>query len=209
MIKVKEMPYSEKYAKVIDQLKFEETHLFPYVQKNLGDQAVDNLKRILQEVSKPIQEDSSFEQKYKTAYSNWVLRGGITFNFIRSKLDEGGMERFIRANVDALKRKNAGFALSLLGLIRFFSPGTAFSMTAKNMAYQLQWLGSYAVPEMSRSRLTLDIPHCDILDYPNSEDVCLIGCQKSYPMWVAEQFKIKMQFNRQGKSCKMTLNPLK
>ena len=114
-----------------------------------------------------------------------------------------------KANVDALKRKNAGFALSFLGLIRFFSPGTAFSMTAKNMAYQLQWLGSYAVPEMSRSRLTLDIPHCDILDYPNSEDVCLIGCQKSYPMWVAEQFKIKMQFNRQGKSCKMTLNPLK
>jgi len=209
MLKVKEMSYAEKYARAMDELKFEETHLVPFVQKNLGDQAVTDIKKNLQDVFTPIQDDASMEQKYKTAYRNWVLSGGVTFAFIRSRLGEEGIERFIQANVDALKRKNTGIALYLLKVIRFFAPGTAFSMTTKNMVYQLQWLGSGSEPQMSKSRLTLNIPHCEILDYPNHEDMCLIGCQKLYPMWVAEQFKVNMQYNRQDKSCVMTLTPLK
>jgi hypothetical protein len=209
MVKVKEMPYSEKYAKVMDTLKFEETHLYPYIQKSLGNQAAADLKKMIQNVSQPIREDAPFEEKYRTAYSNWVLSGCTSFKFIRTSLGDEGIERLIRADVDALKQENAGIALSILNIVRFFSPGTAFSMTVKNMVYQLQWLGEYEVPEMSKTSLVLNIPHCDILDYPNNEDVCQIGCQRIYPLWVAEQLKANMRFNRQGKSCKMTLTPIK
>ncbi|MBN1321220.1 MAG: hypothetical protein JXA87_10320 [Thermoleophilia bacterium] len=132
---------------------------------------------------------------------------GLVFNSVRERLGEEGLARFIRENVEALKRRNAGIALRFLGLIRAISPGTAFSMTAKKMAYQLQWLSPYSVPELSRSRLVLDLPRCKLLDYADSDDLCLIGCQQVYPMWVAEQFKVNMQFDRQGTSCKMLLAP--
>jgi hypothetical protein len=209
VIKMKEMPYSEKYAKVMDTLKFEETHLYPFARKSLGNQGADDLKQMIQNVSQPIREDASFEEKYRTAYSNWVLSGCTSFRFLRTSLGDEGVERLIRADVDALKKKSAGIGLSILNIIRFFSPRTAFSMTAKNMVYQLQWLGAYEVSEMSKTTLVLNIPHCDILDYPNSEDVCLIGCQRIYPLWVAEQLKADMRFNHQGKSCQMTLTPIK
>jgi hypothetical protein len=54
MVKVKEMPPSEKYAKVIDNMKFDETFILPFVQKQLGDQAVAEVKKTWQEGMKPI-----------------------------------------------------------------------------------------------------------------------------------------------------------
>jgi hypothetical protein len=36
MIKIKEMPYSEKFAKVMDKVKFDESFILPFVQKHLG-----------------------------------------------------------------------------------------------------------------------------------------------------------------------------
>jgi len=56
--------------------------------------------------------------------------------------------------------------------------------------------------------MVMTIPHCKILDYPNSEDVCLLGCQREYPQWMAEQLKVKLEFDRQGSSCTATVTPL-
>jgi hypothetical protein len=39
MVNIKEMPHGEKYAKVTDNMKFDETFILPFVQKHLGDQA--------------------------------------------------------------------------------------------------------------------------------------------------------------------------
>jgi len=209
MLKIKEMSYSEKYAKIMDSLKSETTSTFSFVQKSLGDQALVELKKLQQEVLKPVPEDASDKQKYEIAYGNWVLAGGVIFGFVRSKLGEEGIERHIRVSVDAWKRENASPAIYLLGLIRFFSPGTAFSMIVKNSAYQTQWLGTSTLSELSKSKAVVDIPHCPILDYPGGEDVCVIGCQKIFPTAFAEQFKVNMKFNRQGKSCVETLTPVK
>ena len=46
MVKAKEMPFSERYTKVIDNIKFDESFILPFVQKNLGDEAVNELKGI-------------------------------------------------------------------------------------------------------------------------------------------------------------------
>jgi len=205
---VKEMPYEEKYAQVIDNMKLDETFILTLVQKHLGDQAVAELKTIWQEGAKPIPEGASFEEKYEIAYSNWIWMAKSAYSFIRKQMGEEGIKEFERAEVEALKRKNAGPALFLLGLIRAFSPGSAFTMTIGKMVYHLQWLTPFSVSEMTRHRAVLNIPRCKVLDFPETEDLCLVGCQSSYPMWVAEQFKIKMEFERQGSSCTCTLTPL-
>jgi hypothetical protein len=76
------------------------------------------------------------------------------------------------------------------------------------MAYQLQWLSPFSVSELTKNRAVLNIPHCKILDFPETEDFCLVSCQRTYPMWVAEQFKVDMKFNKQGNSCTGILTPL-
>jgi hypothetical protein len=46
MVKVKEMPYEEKYRMVIDNLKYHATSIQPLVGKLFGDQAAAELKRM-------------------------------------------------------------------------------------------------------------------------------------------------------------------
>lgn len=208
MAKIKEMPYSEKYAKVIDSMKFDETFILPFVREQLGDQAAAKIKKTWQEGAKSIPETASFEEKYEIAYSNWIWLAKNTFSFIRKNMGEEGIKRFERAEVEALKRKNASPALLVLKLVRIFSPGTAFTMTSKQMGYQFQWLTPFTVPELTRHRTVFNIPRCKILDYPDTEDMCLLGCQSTYPMWVAEQFMVELKWNRQGNSCTGTLTPL-
>jgi hypothetical protein len=208
MVKVKEMPYSEKYAKVIDNMKFDESFILPFVQEHLGDKAVSELKGIWQKGFKPLPEGASFEEKYEVAYGNWIWLAKNIYLFVRKQMGEDGLKKFERAEVDALIKKNASPALFLLKFIRLFSPGTAFVMTSKQMGYQLQWLTPFTMPESSQNKAVLDIPRCKILDFPDTDDICLVGCQRTYPMWVTEQFKVDMKFNRQGKSCTSILTPL-
>jgi hypothetical protein len=208
MVKVKEMPYSEKYAKVIDNMKFDESFIFPFVQEHLGDKAVSELKGIWQKGFKPIPEGALFEEKYEVAYGNWIWLAKNIYLFVRKQMGEDGLKKFERAEVAALIKKNASPALLLLKLIRLFSPGTAFAMTSKQMGYQLQWLTPFTMPESTQNKAVLDIPRCKILDFPDTDDICLVGCQRTYPMWVAEQFKVDMKFNRQGNSCTSILTPL-
>jgi hypothetical protein len=208
MVKVKEMPYDEKYAKVTDYMKFEETFILPFVQKQLGDQAVAELTNTWQEWIKPIPKGVSFEEKYEIAYSNWIWLAKNAFSFIREQMGEDGIKKFERAEVEALIKKNASPALFLLKLIRLFSPGTAFAMTAKQMGYQLQVFTPFSVLELTRHKAVLDIPRCKILYFPGTEDICFVGCQSTYPMWMAEQFMVDMKCNRQGNTCTITLTPL-
>jgi len=208
MVKVKEMPYSEKYTIMLDNMKLGDTLIPSFVQKHLGNQAVVELQGIWREGVKPIPGDASFEEKYEIAYGNWIWRGKSTFSFIGKQMGEDGIEQFKRAQVEALKRKNAGPALFLLRLVRALSPGSAFKMTANQMTYRLQWITPFSVSELTRHRVVYDIPRCKILDFPDSEDLCVIGCQSIYPMWVAEQFMVRMTFERQGNSCTCTLTPL-
>jgi hypothetical protein len=209
MAKIKEMPYSEKYALVQKNIKFDEGYVPSFIQRHLGDEAVAELQNIWQEGIKPIPENASDEEKYEIAYGNWISIAKSVFKFIRERLGEDGIEKFKRAEVEALIRDNAGPALFMLKLVRAISPGTAFSMIAKQMSYQFQWITPYSVSELTRHRAVFDIPSCKILDFPDNDDLCFIGCQSIYPMWVAEQFKVDMKFDRQGNSCTCTLAPLR
>jgi len=208
MQEIKTMPYSEKYAIVLDKIKPDDVLVSPFIQKHLGEQALIELQKLWQEGVKPIPGDASDEVKYEIAYSNLMWQGKSNLKFIRMHLGEDGVEQYKLAQVEELKRKNASPALIILGLLRAVSPGFAFVMTAKKMAYQIQWLTPLSLVELTRNRAVFNIPRCKVIDFPDSEDLCLIDCQGAYPMWLAEQFKVRLKFERQGNSCTATLTHL-
>ena len=207
MVEVKEMPYSEKYAKVMDAIKHDD-FVGGFIEEHLGHQASAEYLSICESGIEPIPEEASPEEKYEIAYKNWMWISGTAFGFVRERMGEEGMEQLIRDDVARLKRENSSASLYLLAMIRVFSPSSAFDMVAKKSAYDLQYLTPYSVDELSRERARMTVPRCKILDYPNTEDVCLVGCQQVYPRWLAEQLKVKMAFDRQGNSCTLTVTPL-
>lgn len=208
MENIKVMTNSEKYKILLDYIVFIKKLTPAFVKKHLGIQAVSELEKIWQEGMKPIPEEASPEEKYEIAYGNWIWMGKSDFNFIRQHMGEVGIVQYEREEIEALKSENATLSLFLLNIIRTISPQTAFKMTAKEFAYQLQWISPFNVPEISNQKAVFEFSRCKILNYPETDDMCHIGCQSIFPNWVAEQFKVKMEFDRQGHSCTCTLAPL-
>ena len=207
MVEAKEMPYTEKYERVLGGLKHDE-YVPGFIEKRLDQAASEEYRQLCESGIQPIPEDASPEDKYEMAYRNWMWISGTAFSFIRERMGDRGIDQLLSVGVEALKRENAGPSLYLLKMIRAISPVRAFEMVAKQSAYEFQWLTPYSVDELNRERMVMTIPHCKILDYPNSEDVCLLGCQREYPQWMAEQLKVKLEFDRQGSSCTATVTPL-
>jgi hypothetical protein len=208
MVEVKEMPFDEKYSSILGYTKLLEDFVLPLVEKNLGVQKIAKLRKIWRNDEKAIPESASDEEKYETAYGNWLRKWASAYNFVSHNLGEKGIEEFKHEDAEALKRKNSSPALLLLKLVRAVSPKTAFRTLAKQMSYQLQVFTPFSVSELSGTKLVINAPHCKILDYPDSEAACLVGCQKIYPVWLRNQFKVNMTTNRQGKSCTVTLTPI-
>ena len=106
MASVKEMSYDEKYTKVQDAIKLEESFIPSFLQKCLSEKSVDQLRERWSEGIKLIPENASDEEKYEIAYSNWIWIGRNSFKFVREHLGEEGIEQFKRADVEALKKEN-------------------------------------------------------------------------------------------------------
>ena len=205
---VKAMPYSEKCDVVRDNTAFGERLAAAFIRTHLDDQASTELREAQQEGIRPIPEDASAEEQYETAYGNWIWTAKTNLEFIRERMGDAGITRFVDFEAEALKHKNASPSLLMLSVIRALSAKTAFNMTAKEFAYQLQWITPFSVSELNPDKAVFDIPRCKVLDYPETEDVCQVGCQRVYPKWVAEQFKVGMEFDLQGYGCKCTVTPL-
>jgi len=208
MIKVKEMPHSEKYVNVIESINTETVSVPSFLKNRKGEHAATEFKNNWQTGVETIPDGASYEEKYEIAYRNWIRGATYIFGFIRKELGEDGIEDFKRTEAEVLKKKNSGPAIVMLAFMRIFSKSLAFSMTARQMAYKLQWLSPYTISELTGQRLVFDIPSCKILDFPDSEDICHVGCQGMYPIWLADQFKVNMRAERQGNSCKLMITPI-
>ena len=106
MVKMKEMPSSEKYAIIMDNIN----HSFvpSFISKHLGEHAAIELQNIWREEFEAIPDDASFDEKYETAYRNWIWMAKNNLNFIRIKMGEEGKmgEKTSRACVRTKGRLN-------------------------------------------------------------------------------------------------------
>ena len=80
-------------------------------------------------------------------------------------------------------------------------------MTAKTIAYQTQVFTPLLVSELASKKLVMDIPHCKVLDHPNGEDFCKLGCQQISTIPLRDLFQVGIVMNRQGTSCSGVCEP--
>jgi hypothetical protein len=205
MVKIKEMPYKEKYAMVLSNMKIEGPGI-AFIERQMGNQAVIDLQKELQKGIKPIPENVSYQEKYETAVSNLAWMGGTKYNFVRSRMGEEGIDQTVRVDVRFLKTMTPRPVLVIMSLIRAISPSSAFTMITRQMAYKWQYGGPTSISELSRNRAVMEIKPCNMLNFPGGENLCMF-CQKETPPWLREQFNIEVKVNRQEKGCSFTLTP--
>ncbi len=207
VIKIKEMSPKEKYveaAKFIKHPSFKPA----FIEKYLGKEARAEYEKEDRKGLKSIPENASYQEKYEIILS-YIIWNGFSFDFVRQRMGEDGLNQFMRTDVDLLKKENATPALLLVKMIKAISPGLAFTMTAKHLAYQFTFFSTFTVSELSRSRMIMNTPHCKLLDYPGGEGYCSFACQKAMPLWFAEQFGVNFKPDRKDYSCTITVTPVK
>jgi hypothetical protein len=202
MVKIKEMPYAEKYAMVLSNMKIEGPGL-AFIEKQLGSQAVIELQKDFQKGIKPIPQNISDKEKYDIASSNLAWMGGTKYSFVQNRLGEDGINQCVRVDVGFLKTVTPRTAVILMSLIRTISPGAAFTMMTKQMAYKWQYGGPTTVSELTRNRAVMEVKPCNMLNFPGGESMCIF-CQRETPVWLREQFKIDTKVNRQENGCTFT-----
>lgn len=208
-MKVKEMPDNEKYAKILGYEEVLDTFFPPLGQKYLGKDGMTEVLKLWNEGIKPIPEDASMKDKYELAYANWIWRWSTAFEYFKKHTDQEGIEEFKRAAADTLKKKNSGLAVTILNIIRAISPGYAFTMIVKQMAYEFQVFSPFSISEMDSQKAVFHTPNCHVLDFKGAEYLCTIGCQIIFPTWIAELFRVNYKTDRKDSSCTITLTPLK
>ena len=108
MVEIKEMPYNEKYAAVLDGMKSEESYAIPFVKEKLSGEKAKELKESWEKQSEPIPEGASDQEKYEIAYRNWARNFESTYQLVSSSLGEEGVEELKQAAVETNIRNNAG-----------------------------------------------------------------------------------------------------
>jgi hypothetical protein len=206
MVKIKEMPYKEKYGMVLSNMKIEGPGM-AFIEKQLDKQAVLDLQKEFEKGTKPIPENASDKEKYEIAVSNFSWMGGTKYNFVKNRLGEEGLNQCFRVDVGFLKTITPSPALFFMNLMRAISPGAAFTMIIKQMAYKFQYGGPTSLSELTQHKAVMDVKPCNMLNFPGGENACIF-CQKETPIWLREQFKIETNINMQEKSCSFTFTPL-
>ena len=208
MVELKRMSSNEKFNRLLDTMEMEKEFIIPFVSMNLGRHALEDLHSMWSEGVNVIPVDATDIDRYEIAYGNWVRMAKNSYRFIRERMGDVGIKQFERAHIDALKKQNAGVSMALLKIVRSVSPGTAFTFMARQILYEIQWFTPFSLIELSPDMARIDIEKCKILDFPDTDDLCLIGCQRSYPKWVANQLGVVMKYNRQNAGCICTLTPM-
>jgi hypothetical protein len=207
MILVKEMPYHEKYAAVIKNIELYKNIMPQFVAVHLGEDAVDELLEAWQKGIERIPIKATPEEEYAIAYNNWIWMAKTNFRYVRQHLGEEGVRKLEQTQLHAMIQSSKGWPLVMLNLVRLVSPDSAFKMLSDQMSYDLQWLTPYVVTEASPRKLVIEIDRCKILEYDDTEDVCL-ACRQVYPSWVVNEFMADMRFERTGYHCTCIIRPL-
>ena len=209
MVETKQMPFHEKHKMVLDYHKGLELEVLPLVKDRLGERQVEEIKRIWQEEVKPIPKNASSEEKYDIAFDNWLTNWGTAHRFIIENLGEEGLEKFKESAVEFINSTIPLPAVRTLKIMKKIIPGASFKMIAEKIAYQTQVFTPFSVSELTDKKLVMDIPKCKVLDHPNGEDFCKLGCQQISTIPLRDLFQADIVMNRKGASCKGVCTPLK
>ena len=208
MIAIKEMTYSEKLESITSYIKLTEDFALQLVRKELGRAKADELLSKWKNDSQPVPRDGSDKEKYEVAYKNFMRNWVSANNLMEKYQGEDGGSKFMKAAISAYKQKHAGSARTLR-IVGGISSKAAFKSLASRLAYDLQVFSPLLISEIGDSRMVVEAAPCKILETQVGNDFCRMACRNIIPVWLEEQFNVKMTQERKDESCSIMFEPFK
>jgi hypothetical protein len=82
-------------------------------------------------------------------------------------------------------------------------------MKAEQLLYEMQWMTPLELTVISRRGLQAKISPCKMLGTPGMQrQGCEVNCYSILSSVAADDFRIRLDFQRQGDGCRISLSPL-
>jgi hypothetical protein len=202
MKQLRPMPNREKYQHAFGMVNMYQKRVLPFVEERLGYEARHELNSVWQAAIMPIHKDDPDDQKYESAYSNWLWMARCSHDFLADLLDRKGVADYKRLLLHFYKRQYDNPDVPIYRLFR------NHAALARAWAYEMQWMTPIELTDHSRTQTTCTVHNCKILQTAGTERICRVDCRNVGITLVRKGYHSKRVDTVADHGCTITLTPL-
>jgi len=204
MAEVVQVSFDEQYVMARDAEERARHVAIPFIAQHMGDQAIKAIERKWDDGLQVIPRGAAPGQEYEVAYSNWIWILKTTYDLVRQRMDEEGVQMFEEAQAESLRNGKSSLGLSLK-VMRKFARGTVFKRVAKDAVRSLGWLTPFEIVEMTSDKAVFETRNCKVLEQDGAEDICNHTCRAMCLAQFSRVCDVTMAVERQGTGCTHTV----
>ncbi len=202
MYSTKPMPDREKYQHAFGMVRLYQKHILPFVEERLGFAAANELSSVWQAAIMPIREVSPDQNKYDSAYSNWLWMARCSHDFLADLLKSDEVVEYKRLLLQLYKRLQDNPDLAIY---RMFGNYTAL---ARAWVYEMQWMTPVESTNESNAQFTCVVQDCKILQTSATVRICRVDCRNVGTVLARKVYHLKRVTAPAEQGCTITLTPL-
>ncbi|HEX9091633.1 MAG TPA: hypothetical protein VF831_09100, partial [Anaerolineales bacterium] len=177
-------------------------NVLPFVESHLGFSEMHNLRSVWQAAIIPIHEADSDEDKYESAYSNWLWMARCSHDTLADLLSSTEVLEYKRLLLHLYEQQGNNPYLTILRLLR---PPIQL---AKPLLYEMQWLTPLEITRSDKAGVTCAVRDCKILRTAGTMRVCRVDCQQIGREYARKVYQLKRVTVQSDHSCEISLTPL-
>jgi hypothetical protein len=199
------MPLQEKLKNIQQYEKNIKSYTLRLVKNELGNEKQEELRSIWQKNSKSVSVEGGDEEKYETAYGNYLQTYISARKFMEKHQGDKGVEKFNQAAISSMKKTGATPSNVLAKTVMPIRRKASFQTIARELAYRLQVFSPFSVDQLDEDQMVVTLTPCKIAS--SNLEFCNYACQSVIRVWLESQFGLNMVSTQEGSNCTIQFKP--
>ncbi|MFZ0533558.1 MAG: hypothetical protein WAM09_10280 [Anaerolineales bacterium] len=202
MNRVKPMPDREKFQHAFDMVRLYQKRVIPFVEEQLGYAAMHELSSVWQAAMMPTREDDSDQEKYKSAYNNWLWMARCSHDYLADLLKQDEVAEYKRLLLQLYKRQQGNPDLAIYRMLK--------NQTAlvKAWLYEMQWMTPIELTSSSDAQFICVVHDCKILQTAGTIRICRVDCRNVGTALARTVYHLNRVTTPTNHGCTISLTPL-
>jgi len=199
------MPLQEKLNNIQQYEKNIKSYTLRLVKNELGKEKQEELRSIWQKNSKPVPVEGGDEEKYETAYGNYLQTYVSARQFMDKHQGDKGVVKFNRAAISGMKKTGTTPSNVVAKTMMPIRRKASFQTIARELAYRLQVFSPFSVDQLDEDQMVVTLTPCKIAS--SNLEFCNYACQSVIRVWLESQFGLNMVSTQEGMNCTIKFMP--
>jgi hypothetical protein len=201
MNKVKPMPDREKFQHAFDMVRLYQKRVIPFVEEQLGYAAMHELSAVWQAAMMPIREDDSDQEKYKSAYNNWLWMARCSHDYLADLLKQDEVAEYKRLLLQLYKRQQGNPDLAIYRMLK--------NQTAlvKAWLYEMQWMTPIELTSGNDEKFICMVHGCKIQQTAGMIRICRVDCRNVGTALARKVYHLNRVTTLNDHGCTISLTP--